>query len=184
MISLFPDSSVNGDVREILTIAYIRMMGASLLDKKVMIDNLDNYITSDRIDIEWRFEDKKEILTHIKVLDRKAYDLIWDKLFENNIVDKFTLNKDRFKYFEEFDFNEDYNWTTNRLLDFENKDDEIILLWETGQAFLTNLQTFIDNWDDFYYPSSDDLLIINVKRDWIIYLAHYECFQFGKGIGL
>lgn len=148
-----------------------------------MIDNLDKYVTSDNLDINWRFEDKKEVLTQIKSLDQKAYEIIWDKLFNDNIVGKFTLNKDRFKTFEEKDFNDDYSWTTKRLLEFENREDEVILIWATGQAILTDLQTFIDNWEDFYCPSSDDLLIINSKRDWIIYLAHYECFQFGQGIG-
>ncbi len=148
-----------------------------------MIDNLDKYVSSDNLDINWRFEGKREVLTQIKILDRKAYDLIWEKLFNDNIVGKFTLNEDRFKTFEAKDFNNDYNWTTTRLQEFKNKEDEIILVWADGQAILTNLQTFIDNWDDFYYPSSDDLLIINSKRDWIINLAHYECFQFGQGIG-
>ena len=148
-----------------------------------MIDNLDKYVSSDNLDINWRFEDKKEVLTQIKILDRKAYDLIWEKLFNNNIVGKFTLNEDRFKTFETKEFNNNYNWTTARLKEFKNKEDEVILVWADGQAILTNLQTFIDNWDDFYYPSSDDLLIINGKRDWIVNLAHYECFQFGQGIG-
>jgi hypothetical protein len=149
-----------------------------------MVDNLDKHITSDRLEIDWRFEDKIEVLTKLKILDRKAYDLIWHKLFENTLVGKFTRNKVSFKYFEQDDFNEDYNWTTKRLQEFENQEDEIILIWATGQAILTNLRTFIDNWDDFYYPSSDDLLVINLKRDWIINLAHDECFQFGKGMGL
>ncbi|WP_157198478.1 hypothetical protein [Mariniradius saccharolyticus] len=148
-----------------------------------MIDNLDKYVTRDNLDINWRFEDKKEILTQIKILDRKAYDLIWEKLFHDNIVGKFTLNEDKFKTFEAKDFNNDYNWITARLHEFKNKEDDIILIWADGQALLTNFQTFIENWDDFYYPSSDDLLIINSKRDWIINLTHYECFRFGQGIG-
>jgi hypothetical protein len=54
-------------------------LGASLRDKKDMIDNLDKYVSSDNLDINWRFEGKREVLTQIKILDRKAYDLIWEK---------------------------------------------------------------------------------------------------------
>ena len=147
-----------------------------------MIDKLENYVTSTNLEIDWRFEDKKEILTGIKILDKLAYELIWDKLFSNNIVDKFTLNRNKFKVFEEKEFKHDYSWTSTRLKEFANRKDEIILIWATGQAILTDLQTFINNWDDFYYPGSDDLFIINSKKDWIVNLTHYECFQFGHGV--
>lgn len=148
-----------------------------------MIKDLEKHIISDKPDIAWRFEDKEYVLRKIRVLDREAENLIWDLLKTEKFLLPYELNKDKFKNFETIEFADNYESVTIRLREILETDEEIILTWASdGHSLLTDSMTFIDNWDDFFYPSSDDLIVINCSKDWIIYIAHFESFQFGQGI--
>lgn len=147
-----------------------------------MIKDLEKHITLDKPGIDWRFDDK-EVLKKIKVVDKEAENLIWDRLKSDNFIQDYTLNKDKFEIFETIEFADNYDDVTIRLKELSIKNDKILLIWFSAQhTLLTDWKTFIDNWDDFFYPSSDDLIVINENWDWIIYIAHFESFQFGRGI--
>jgi hypothetical protein len=38
---------------------------------------------------------------------------------------------------------------------------------------------FCKYWDDFRYPSSDDLLVWSQQEDWFLYYGHHEIFEYG-----
>lgn len=61
-------------------------------------------------------------------------------------------------------------------------DQDVILTWVSGQTLTTSFNTFVDNWDTIFYPSSDDIFVIDENWKWVIYLAHFERFQIGRGI--
>ncbi len=148
-----------------------------------MIKDLEKHITLDKPDIDWRFDDNQEVLEKLKVVDKETVSFIWEKLK----VDYFTvdnmLNKDKFEVFETIEFAGNYEAVTNRLKELPNTNDKIVLTWFAAQqTLLTDWKTFADNWDDFFYPSSDDLIVINETWSWVIYIAHFESFQMGRGI--
>jgi hypothetical protein len=149
-----------------------------------MIEDLEKHITLEKPDIDWRFDNKQQVLEKIKVLDTETENIIWDKLKGDNFIHDYELNENKFETFENIEFSNNYDRVTTRLKElFKNTstNDKVVLTWFSARhSFLTDLKTFVDNWDDFFYPSSDDIIVINETWDWIIYIAHFECFQFGQ----
>lgn len=146
-----------------------------------MIKDLEKHTTFDTPDIDYRFDGKVTILKKIKVLDKEVENLIWDKLKSDNFVKDYSLNKDKFEVFEIIEFKDKYGLITKRLNELTKTNDKVILTWFSGQhTLLTDSKTFIENWDSFFYPSSDELIVINETWNWIIYIAHFESFQFGQ----
>lgn len=104
-----------------------------------------------------------------------------DRLIDEKTIEKFSINKDKFELFEEIFFVDNYDSVSSKLKKMNNLKDKVILTYLSGESFYLDFDVFVDNWLDFYYPSSDDILIINEKRNWIIYLTHFESFQLGHG---
>jgi hypothetical protein len=156
---------------------------AQAVKDRQVINDLEKHITFDKPHIYWRFDDKLDVLNKIKVIDEAAASLIWDRLNTGNFITDYALNKDRFDTFETIEFADNYDSVTKRLKELAQTNDNIVLTWFSAQhTLLIDLKTFTDNWDDFFYPSSDDLVVIHKNWDWIIYIAHFESFQIGQGI--
>jgi hypothetical protein len=56
---------------------------------------------------------------------------------------------------------------------------EAIISWDMKHAATTICGVFCDYWDDFCYPSSDDVVIFPASFDWILLYDHCERFDFG-----
>jgi hypothetical protein len=52
--------------------------------------------------------------------------------------------------------------------------------WEPEEAVATTGAIFCDYWDDFCYPSSDDVVITPLSQDWKLVYWHEEVFFFGR----
>lgn len=161
---------------------WVTRLGASHLGQ-TMIKDLEKHITLDKPDIDWRFDDNEDVLKKLKVVDKQTASFIWEKLKADKFIADYILNKDRFEIFETIEFADNYDSVTNRLKELPNTNDKIVLTWFSAQrTLLTDWKIFTDNWGDFFYPSSDDLVVINETWDWVIYIAHFESFQMGRGI--
>jgi hypothetical protein len=55
---------------------------------------------------------------------------------------------------------------------------DIVVSWDAKTALVTDWQSFVDHWDDFCYPSSDDITIWPLDRSWTLCYRHFEIFQF------
>jgi len=56
----------------------------------------------------------------------------------------------------------------------------IVVLWDAATAIRTTWEIFTAYWDDFCYPSSDNVLVWPEFGSWAFFFHHEECFQFGK----
>lgn len=146
-----------------------------------MIGNTRNYITDSPFEYYWRFEGKECVLESIVVLDEKINEAIWDYLKNQGIIQDHAINRDKFDRFEEHHFAHDYSWVKEKLRKLNSIDEKVILTWASGQTILVSYKVFVKNWTDFYYPSSDDIVVIN-NHDWIIYLSHFESIQVGENL--
>ncbi|MET4084251.1 hypothetical protein ABIB40_004227 [Pedobacter sp. UYP30] len=137
-----------------------------------------------KLELEWRFEDNKEVLEKLIILDKHAESAIWNKLKSNVFLESYSLNKDKFKDFETIEFKNNYELVSKKLSELSNQiNQKIILTWfSENETLITDMDTFKNNWDSFFQPSSDDRLIIREDWDWIIYLSHFECLQYGSKI--
>jgi uncharacterized protein (DUF927 family) len=95
----------------------------------------------------------------------KKNDIICNKFYENIYIFEKVVghidNIDLFKIFQNCD---------NSL----TIDDFIYLDWGNLEEIVqVNLNDFIVNIDNFWYPSSDDLSIFNQNCNWILNIHHY-----------
>lgn len=139
-------------------------------------------ITDENPNISQRFDDNLEIVARINVIDKATEELLWSRLKDGILLENYSLNKDMFLIFEELDFSSDYIIVTQRMTDFfKDNEEQLILTWFSNEKSLTtDSNTFIHNWEDFFSPSADDLVVVNKNLDWVIYIAHYEVFQLGQ----
>jgi len=54
----------------------------------------------------------------------------------------------------------------------------VIVHWEHDTAIETRWTTFCEHWDDFCYPSSDDVTVVPMDRSWVLCYFHWEEFMF------
>jgi hypothetical protein len=56
----------------------------------------------------------------------------------------------------------------------------VLASWDVETAVVTDWQTFVAYWDDFCYPSSDDVTVWNPQGAWYLCYDHEEVFRFGR----
>ena len=57
----------------------------------------------------------------------------------------------------------------------------VILSWDATTAVVTIWRTFLDHWDAFCYPASDDVAIWAPACDWSLCYYHYEVLELSLG---
>lgn len=57
-------------------------------------------------------------------------------------------------------------------------DEEIYVMWRSDTAIIPSWNIFLGYWDDFCYPSSDDVLIAPIIGSWRLQYLHEEIFIF------
>lgn len=55
---------------------------------------------------------------------------------------------------------------------------KIIVNWSPDSSVITDTATFIKYWDEFCYPSSDDVSIYSEDESWLLQYFHFEAFSF------
>ena len=66
-----------------------------------------------------------------------------------------------------------------RLRELPPPPDEVVLVsWDAQTAVVTDWDAFVTHWDDFCYPSSDDVTVLPLAGDWVLCYRHYEVMQF------
>ena len=58
--------------------------------------------------------------------------------------------------------------------------DEVIVRWDASTALRTTWQVFTEYWDDFCYPSSDDVDVFPTSGEWLLRYHHWEQFEWGR----
>jgi hypothetical protein len=48
----------------------------------------------------------------------------------------------------------------------------------TNEGISVDFETFVENFDEFWYPSSDDIWVIGNEKSWLIQVDHEERFSF------
>ena len=56
----------------------------------------------------------------------------------------------------------------------------VVVSWDQHTAVLTDSELFVQRWDDFCYPSSDDVTVIPLDASWLLHYSHWEEFLFAR----
>ena len=68
-------------------------------------------------------------------------------------------------------------WLRERQPDLSLK---VLVSWQRVSAVRTTWEIFTAHWDDFCYPSSDDVLVWPESERWALFYFHEQEFQFGR----
>ena len=58
-------------------------------------------------------------------------------------------------------------------------EEQITVLWQRDIALRTTWELFTTRWDDFCYPSSDDVFVLPDSEKWVLRYHHEDIFFFG-----
>jgi hypothetical protein len=64
-----------------------------------------------------------------------------------------------------------------------NDANELMLIWDRRTAARVPRVLFVRRWDDFWYPSSDDLSVIGANGGWHLEMHHHGSFEFSNHAG-
>lgn len=120
-----------------------------------------------------------------KINEIKALSLDWAEqihLAHMKLLRPYEINQPKIKKIEKIKTDIDSkivitNWLVQQMKDVS--DQNIIASWDKEIAVLVPKNTFIEYWDDFCYPSSDDVSITPLGGSWMLYYFHEQEFQFG-----
>lgn len=59
-------------------------------------------------------------------------------------------------------------------------DERVILSWSAESALVTRWDTFVQHWDAFCYPSSDDVTVWPLSGEWTLCYHHDETIDFRR----
>ena len=60
------------------------------------------------------------------------------------------------------------------------KEEPVFISWNKDIAAKVPWHLFVDRWDDFCYPSSDDVDIVPMSGNWHLRYRHFEQFSWSK----
>lgn len=100
----------------------------------------------------------------------------------NKIIKYFELEQNLTEKYEQTDWisaNAENNLNVERFrnqlkLLLESWDEDIIIAWNNKVTLKTSKLIFLKYWSDFLYPGSDDVTLISVETNWIMFYRHFE----------
>ena len=141
--------------------------------------------TMEKFPLNWRWTDKKYCLlsedeiAQIRPFSPSSAKELWKKSLK--LIDsskEFSPSPELFESIEVIDSN-DTDKVTVWLKD-KMPSESIFVSWQPDTAVMTNTDLFIKYWDEFCYPSSDDVTIWPENEAWVINYWHYEKLCYGK----
>lgn len=138
-----------------------------------------------RFVLKWRWTDENYCLltegelSRIHPLDAPSAKKVWDKSL--TFVDKdseFSPSPELFENVESIDTTDTStvtSWLTSKM-----SSGNIIVSWQPDTAVKTTTDLFVKYWDEFCYPSSDDVSIWPENESWVVHFWHYEKACYGK----
>jgi hypothetical protein len=142
-------------------------------------------ISMEKFKLKWRWTDKnycllsQDELSEIRPLHADSAKEIWEKsLTFIDSKSEFSPNPELFESFETIDTIEPNvvaSWLKGKI-----PSGNIIVSWQPDTAVITTANLFVKYWDEFCYPSSDDVSIWSESEKWVVHFWHYEKAVYGK----
>ncbi len=123
--------------------------------------------------------DEKRQLKPLSVVESKRI---------NKIIDYFESESNLYKSFVPNDWIRASSESKSSIDKFSNDLQELIqgynenlfISWNRSTCLYTTKKIFIKYWDDFCYPSSDDITIISELTNWVFFYNHIEVGRFWR----
>lgn len=139
----------------------------------------------DSFPLKWRWTDSRwnklpdETLNSIQPLsENKSRELCQYSLAFSN---QSGLVESLFDRLSRIDISDDSpeirQWLLDRSSDLKQT---VAVSWDNELAALVSWRVFCEYWNDFCYPSSDDVAIFPLSGDWMLFYSHDEYFIYGE----
>ena len=117
------------------------------------------------------------VLDTIRCLTESKASEVWNSLRTHVATDQFSSTD--FSTIRFLDPTSDVAVTRSWLRDLPvASGTKVVLSWEPDAAVVIPWPAFVDYWDDFCYPSSDDLVVAPFNLGWLLAYWHFERFDF------
>jgi hypothetical protein len=150
--------------------------------------NTEEIIPFDDFELSWRWDnihnpdislEEKGLIKPLSVQESKRI---------NKVIDYFELESNLHNTFEPTDWIRASSETKDSIDKFSNDfqllthdyDESLFIAWNRSTCVYTKKEIFIKFWDDFCYPSSDDITIISELTNWVYFYNHIEVGRFWK----
>lgn len=100
----------------------------------------------------------------------------------NKVIDYFAVEDNLREHYTQTDWVSANSETDEEIERFRNQlttilknwNESVFVTWNRTTTIRTTKEIFIKYWDDFCYPSSDDVTIISEETNWIMFYRHFE----------
>lgn len=150
--------------------------------------NTNEIIRFDDFELSWRWDnihnpdislDEKRQIKPLSVQESKRI---------NKVINFFESESNLRNTFEPTDWIRASSETKNSIDKFANEfqqlthdfNENLFISWNRSTCIYTTKEIFIKFWDDFCYPSSDDITIISELTNWVYFYNHIEVGRFWK----
>ncbi|WP_107037520.1 hypothetical protein [Brumimicrobium mesophilum] len=150
-------------------------------DLRIEIDKNEIIALSD-FELSWRWEKshnsiisdfEKDQIIPVSEMESKRL---------NKVIDFFELEDDLSKKFINHDWIRATSDHEDNIALFRKKitsilepwTENVLITWNRGTTLKTTKELFLKYWDDFCYPSSDDVTIISEETNWVMFYNHVE----------
>lgn len=121
-------------------------------------------------------------LSEIHPLSEHGEKILYRQINELRLRSGFQLNEKYFTSIIELNMKRNahadiMNWFDDLLIESNR---EIILIWDSWGVVITKWRVFQKYYEDFFFPVSDDLTIIDGSINWALYLNHDENMFYGR----
>ena len=155
----------------------------------VTLENIEQHtIPFDQFELKWRFTEEKynvlppHHLEQIRPLDKPASKMLND-LTNARLDARFLLDPSQFKYIDSAHVPDGFEseltvkkWLYRRGLPFDR---EVYVSWHPDYAAITTWKMIVKYWSDFWYSTSDDLVVVDKSLNWALAIFHWGYMQFG-----
>lgn len=149
-------------------------------------EDLETYKTTiDNFPLKWRFDSKndeeyEDLDKNLTILNKKGSEKVAVFLESRELHSDFPFKKGLFSINSHFSIAGYNDIEIKAELDTLRIDDtkQILLTWDNETSVLTNWGFLKNHHSDFFYPSSDDLTVMDENMLWTILFHHSEIIYF------
>jgi len=134
------------------------------------------YMNIENFSLSWRWTNSshamfsKKLLSELHPLSIKLANQVADSIPDDIFIDGVRFNAS------------DEQLTIHWLKEIKLTPQRVTISWDRDTALNLPWSVFCEYWDDFCYPSSDDVNILLGNGKCFLRWHHYEVFEFDEGI--
>ena len=150
--------------------------------------NTNEIISFENFKLKWRWDSvHNPTILSVESEQIKPFSEIESKRI-NKIIDYFESESNLYKLFESSDWfiassetemaKEKFSDNFKQLT--QNYNENLFISWNRTTCVYATKEIFIKYWDNFCYPSSDDVTLISELTNWVCFYNHIEVGKFWK----